>query len=192
MAGAAAARRRLGGLGYGEIRVLPFDQARRPQLAGPRGADLRALPLGAVVAGRRAASEATVLEAAAAAADEPVGAPRVGLSGAVIGVGERRVLRVVMRAGEAQVREGGAFLEGLRAGGAPDVVAERIPWPVGAGELPLARWMLEPRLPGAHPATVDGPLLDDCLDFLAALFAAGVDEPPARLADAGRLVARAC
>src|SRR4051794_16890623 len=92
-AGAAAARRRLRALGYTDVDLVPFDQERRPALAPPAPADARALPLSAVLAGRRRHEEApTVLEAAGAAAGEPVlrADARLGLSGVVLVLGERR------------------------------------------------------------------------------------------------------
>jgi hypothetical protein len=195
--GVAQARRRLRDLGCAEIEVVPFDQERRPALAPPGTHDARALPLGAIVVGRRARADATtVLEAAGAAAGERVARAdaRVGLSGVVLVVGERRVLRVVLRAGEEQIAAGVGFLRALRAAGPPPGVEERIAWPEAEGELPLARWVLEPRLPGAPADDPGDAFLADCVDFLADIFGvpvAAADAAPG-LAESARLVASAC
>src|SRR5947199_226850 len=71
---------------------------------------------------------------------------RVGLSGVLLVVAEDHVLRVVLAAGAAQIADGVGFLGALRATGPGAAVAERIAWPQAEGELPLARWVLEPRL----------------------------------------------
>ena len=192
-AAAAEARRRARALGYPAVEVIPFDQPRRAWLGPPRPADLRALPLGAVVAARRDTGP-TILEAAGAAAGEPFGreAARVGQAGVVLVAGAERVLRCVLKAGDAQIAAPLAFLARLRDAAPPAAVAERIAWSVGGGELALARWSVEPRLAGVPASSPGGAFLDDCVEFLAALFAVALDDEPAPLAAAGELVAAAC
>ena len=118
----------------------------------------------------------------------------VGLSGVVLVLGPR-VLRLVLRAGEGQITDGVEFLAALRAAGPPPAVEEQIAWPEAEGELPLARWVLEPRLAGAPADDPGDAFLADCVDFLADLFAvpvpAAVGDTPG-LAGAARLVASAC
>src|SRR4051812_46004924 len=189
--GVTRARRRLRELGYPRVEVVPFDQERRPGLAPPGAGDLRALPLSAVVVGRRDDGP-TMLEAAGE--DVARADARVGLSGVVLVLGERRVLRMVLHAGAPQISDGVRFLRALRSGELPPVVSERIAWPEAEGELALARWVVEPRLPGTPLSDPDEAFFADCVEFLTELFAVPVPaavDPPS-LVDAAALVASVC
>ena len=197
--GVDAARRRLRRLGHTRVETVPFDPERRPALAPPGLADARALPLSAIVVGRRAeALGPTILQAAGEAASEPVvpADARAGLSGVVLALGDRRVLRAVMCAGGEQIGAGVGFLAALRAAGPSPEVADRIAWPAAEGELALARWVVEPRLAGDAPDLAGEAVLADCVEFLAELFTARVDANAGAgagdLAAAGGLVASAC
>lgn len=122
------------------------------------------------------------------------GWPLVGWSGVMLQIGDAGVLRVAVGPARRAIERQRRALEALEAAGAPPLVAERAPSPLGRGELGLASWSVEQRLVGASPPLALGDrLVADCLDFLVALHRAGDGRrggrSPAEDADA---IAQAC
>ena len=72
--------------------------------------------------------------------------------------------------------------------------ADRLPLPLHTGRTGLADWALEARLPGRAPdARLPPKLLQDCIDFLVVLHAAGRDEQArSSLAGAADVLAPVC
>jgi hypothetical protein len=176
---AARMHRRIRALGYVESTTLLWDVggALRPRLAWSRGsgaAYLTRFPLGAVVVGRHGAAEPTIVDAAreaAAASAELVPPGPFGLREAgVVVVGGDAVLRVAVGPARLHLGAQQRALEALAAATTDSFVHERVPALLATGEAGLGGWMLETRLPGRETRAADGPLLDDCVEFLAALF----------------------
>jgi aminoglycoside phosphotransferase (APT) family kinase protein len=83
-----------------------------------------------------------------------------------------------------------AALDRLRGHDLPDVVTERVPWPLQRGREGLTDWALERLLPGTRaPRDVPRPLLDDCIDFLVALGRVGGADPARTFAELAETVA---
>jgi aminoglycoside phosphotransferase (APT) family kinase protein len=154
--------------------------ARRPDESAHPSSPTDRFPLGAVAVGSRS-DEPTLLAAVAEAAGF-AGAYPVALvreSGLVL-TGEPGVLRVSVGPARHHVDVQRSVLEALRDAEPPPSVAERIPWLRAAGETGLAVWSLERRLPGSTtPPRRPTAFVQDCLDFLVALFAATRDGAPA-------------
>lgn len=151
---AAAAAASLEQLGYPLVEVLTWN------LEGELGTG--SLPLGAVAVGRRSASN-TVLQSLVG--DRGTRPPLLR-EGAVVALSDTEVLRVSIgrsRPVDGQV----AALAGLRAAG---FTSELVPWTTESGQLGLAHWSREPRLPGSPPPGLDDGLLDAGLQFLGDLF----------------------
>ena len=76
----------------------------------------------------------------------------------------------------------------LRAGAVPALVRDRVPEFVARARIGLADWSLERRLSGERPRTpLTEQVLSECVDFLVALHASGVQEegePAAAIEDA--------
>jgi len=152
-----------------------------------QGQRLSALvPTRALVVGARVAPEQTVLEAVAEEVSRVTGTrPAYGWplarEGMTVAIAPDVVLRVAIGQGRQTIGLQRDALAMLRAAGPPPVVADRVPWLAGDGRLGLADWCAERRMQGRPaPADLPGPLLDDCVEFLLALFALASDDRPAR------------
>jgi aminoglycoside phosphotransferase (APT) family kinase protein len=178
---ARRAERSLRERGY-EPSVLRWDIGGRADLpfvsVGGRSLSER-FPQRAIALGRRGAGGATTLEAALAEAERAAGeelrpewvSVRAGL--VVVAAGPA-ILRVAIGRARSQIRDQIAALGALEAADPPLEVAERIPWVIAHGRVGLGEWSLERRLRGARPdRRLEGPLLDQCLEFLVALRRAG-------------------
>jgi hypothetical protein len=193
--------------GYPTVFACFWELDQRPGLAlpetgsgsRPRGLAGR-LPLSVLVVGRRPEATPTLLQSSVAAAREAsalapalVG-PFVGLSGVLLVLGEKGVLRVTVRAGGEQLERPRAALEGLRELKPEALVRDRVPWTLASGKVGIGRWTMEPRLPGRHPSALTGELRKDCLEFLVSLHAAGAGAPPRGPSPAGaaEIVASVC
>jgi Phosphotransferase enzyme family len=168
---AARARRALRRRGYADVSVLRWDLPDRVRLPGLT-ADGPRLPRYALVVGRRRAREPTAVESALETAAEPGAgvswaSTRAGL---VVLAVNGSLLRVAIGPTRAEIDNGAAALEALRAASPPSEVADRVPWPLSRGRVGLADWSLERLLTGTQPSrSVPEPLLGDCLGFLQAL-----------------------
>lgn len=161
-------RRQLEQRGYPHTAVLTWNE-NRPVTPMPRR---RAAPA-ALVVGERDSGASTAVEAAAEAAGFLLHEPPAVRQGVVVAVGDEAVLRVAIGPAKVQIDRAVHALETLRTAGLQEDTAARIPWTIADGTIGLARWSLEPRLPGA--AVGPGPseqLLAECGEFLRALFAA--------------------
>jgi Phosphotransferase enzyme family len=168
-----------------EQAVQPSD-ARRPRRV------VEHLPRAAVVIGCDAETGPTLFELAVHDAsveigeelDEP-GRPLATGGGTLIVLARSHVLRVAAGPGRRHLVRHHAALDELWARRPPAVVAERLPRTLANADRGLGAWLLEDRLPGMVPATVDGAVVDDCVDFLVALHRCGHG------ADDGSLIAAA-
>jgi hypothetical protein len=144
------------------------DRVRLPELTdeGPR------LPRYALAVGRRGQREPTAVQSALEAASEHGlearwASTRAGL---VVLAVNGSLLRVAIGPTRAEIDNGLASLEALRAAAPPPEVANRVPWPLSRGRVGLADWSLERLLNGTQPPrAVPEPLFGDCLAFLEAL-----------------------
>jgi hypothetical protein len=174
---ARQAKRALRERGY-EPSVFRWDIGGRAELplVSVSGRSLsERFPQRAVALGRHGASAPTTLEAALADAERAAGeklrpewvSVRAGL--VVVAAGPA-ILRVAIGRARSQIRDQIAALEALEQADSPLEVAERIPWVIAHGRAGLGEWSLERRLRGARPdRRLEGPLLDECFDFLVAL-----------------------
>jgi aminoglycoside phosphotransferase (APT) family kinase protein len=177
-----AARRAVVEKGYRPATAISWEWEQAIRLPGmrprPPATLAERLPLGLLVVGGEAAGPTLLQSAIADASPSAAGAlepswPLVRQSGLVV-LGEGGVLRVAVGPGGRELALARAALEALQAASPPPVVAERIPWLVAEGAVGLARWSLEQRLPGrVAPAELSKNVLADCVEFLAALHAAG-------------------
>lgn len=166
---AARARRALRARRYEDGGTIFWDLPDRVRLPGLTEAGAR-LPRYALVIGRRGPRRPSAVETAVdeARAGRPSWAStRAGL--VVLGV-QGALLRVAIGPTRAEIDNGVAALDALRALSPPPEVADRVPWPAGRGRIGLADWSLERLLEGSTPPrSVPEPLFRDCLDFLSAL-----------------------
>jgi aminoglycoside phosphotransferase (APT) family kinase protein len=171
---ARKAEARLREQGY-DTSVLRWDIGQRVELpyTSVKGPSLtERLPRRAIVIGRRGDPGPTALEAALEAAGSDTRADWVSVrAGIVVAAAGAGILRVAVGgAARTQIHDQVAALEALRAAGAPEVVAERIPWVTGSGTVGLADWSLERRLTGVRPRRELGDaLLEECFAFLVGL-----------------------
>ena len=200
--GAVAAARTLRRRGYPETAVLVWDLEQ--SLRGPgleprryRTGPTLLVPLGAAARGSRNGGP-TLYDAVRAEAERHSGsrldrgAPMVRETG-LLSLSPDVVLRVALGAGRDPMLRQRSALESLRTETLPEEVESRVPWPLGYGKTGLADWTVERRLSGERPAeAVEGPLREDCLDFLVALFAAGTGAAPASPAADAEAVAAHC
>jgi hypothetical protein len=175
-AGTPAAVRALRRLGYA-VSVVRWDldhPLRVPSLPPAALAPVQRAPRRALVVGTRAPG-GTMLEAA-------IGAARRELPGLeprwpsvrealLVSVTPAGVLRVGLGPAGAEMDVVVARLEALRSSSPPPAVADRTPWPLARGREGLADWLVERLLPGTQPQRLDPSVLDDCVEFLVALFA---------------------
>jgi phosphotransferase family enzyme len=162
---AQQARRTLGRAGYPRREVTAWEIDRGLPGRARTGPPL----LGRLVVGRRGDRSPTMLEHALSAEGvETDGVTVLIREGALVALSPARVVRLAV--GPSRVLDGQrAALDSLRACGPPPHVADRVAWIESAASAGLARWTGERRLAGAQPPSLAGALLDDCLDFLAAL-----------------------
>jgi glycosyltransferase involved in cell wall biosynthesis len=190
---AARAARTLRREGLQVTALRTGDRARRHGLGRGSWARRRQLPVGWIVAGTRGPREPSVLDAAIAGASACAGtrlqrvAATVFESGKLLVEladpgGRAYVLRIAGKPARAQLDRSLDALARLARAGPEDSVRGRIPWPVAAGELGLARWSLEVKAPGRHPRWMTSGLWDECVEFLLSLH--GLDAPR-RSGDAG-------
>jgi peptidoglycan/xylan/chitin deacetylase (PgdA/CDA1 family) len=170
-------------LGYTQTQIIAWEAQsilRLDRFSGPRPrlTIIEKLPVGALVLGHRIPPEPTVLDAAFAAAGVDPGsvagrrAPTVR-TGALVAFAKDTVLRTAIGAGAGDIDAQCAAFAALGAPGLDPVIKERIPWIIDEGWVGLARWSLEPRVPGQRVDNRITPLLlDDCVDFLVHLFTA--------------------
>jgi aminoglycoside phosphotransferase (APT) family kinase protein len=166
-------RRALRRVGYSEAGVLFWDLGGRAALPGVvegGGTLAERLARYALVLGRRGPPEPTVAAAALAAS----GARQVRWAsmqpGLVVVAADGVLLRVAIGRSVMQMDNAAAALSLLCARDLPEVVTERVPWPLGRGREGLADWSLERLLPGTRASReVPEPLFTDCLDFLVEL-----------------------
>jgi hypothetical protein len=176
---ARRARRIVRRLGHATVRILMWDHEMILRSATAGGALSRSrligyLPQRALVIGEGSRPARTLLDEALAEASRATGLPLEGSPASVraellIMETAGGILRVAVGPGRRQILGQRAALATLRASGAPAFLAERIPWELASGTCGIAEWSLERRLPGTRPASMDEPVLRDCLDFLAAL-----------------------
>ncbi len=145
---------------------------------------------GALVVGRASAPEPSVLDQAVekAACSMDVRLVRRAIvvqeSGKILQElegpdGQRFVQHVAVRPASDLIEQSTRARARLAQAGAATAVRDRTPWPVCEGEVGLARYMVEPWLPGRHPAQLTERLWEECLEFLVALHWAGRDETAA-------------
>ena len=153
------------------------------------------LPQGALVFGRGAVAGPSIMDAvlddAGAALGRRLNPVRLSARGGVmLAFCERELVRVAVGPGRGQVEAQRSALESLREANPPAAVARLVPWPMAAGRTGLAEWTVEPLMPGAPARGVEGPLMEECLDFLAGLHSLG--GAPSSLAGAAEVVAQVC
>jgi len=86
------------------------------------------------------------------------------------------VLRIATGPGGRQIDAQTHALQALAAASPPGPVAERVSRIVGEGQVGLARWSFELRLPGVPaPLSLNRSLVESCVEFLAALHGLGSD-----------------
>ncbi len=184
------ARRAVHRLGYSTVLVFTWDQQQRLRNQATRRRTRSRVPLReyfprrALIVGQRTPRGGSLLDAVLADANDlarvslQADAPSIR-TGVLIADAEQGILRVALGSGSRQIRNQRAALTALRASGAPELVADRVPWVLASGRCGLADWSLERRLRGS-PATpsVTGRLLVDCVDFLVALHSARSAETP--------------
>lgn len=189
-AGVGRARRGLPG-----SRVVWWEPNLPVSFGKPRGRGRARLPLRALVV--RGEGE-TILDAVLreVGTSESRTPPRLRAKGGLtLAFLERGVLRIAVGPARSKLEHQSRALAGLRALHPPDQVARLVPWQLQAGRTGLADWVLETRLPGTNPTPpLDEALLDECVEFLVALFrldAAGVPPSLERRAEAVGRVAPA-
>jgi aminoglycoside phosphotransferase (APT) family kinase protein len=79
------------------------------------------------------------------------------------------VLRVAAGAACPPLERALRSLEALGRADLPPSLRDRIAWPLMDGEVGPARYALEAKARGGHPAQMTSPLWHDCLEFLIAL-----------------------
>ena len=197
------ATRTLRRLGYRAIDVKLWDWLqgwRAPETDRfGREAIARRLPLNALVRGWRSRPEPTILHELIAEAEIVLGHPfdpgePLFRRGLVVSIGEGGVLRAAVGPARRRIDEQRRALAELEAASEDPVIRRRAPWPLGGGRHGLADWSLERRLPGVVASLdLSDELLEDCLDFLVALHAAGRKAPPSySFADDAEIVAASC
>jgi aminoglycoside phosphotransferase (APT) family kinase protein len=165
---ARGAKRALKQNGYTHVAVLYWDLPGRVRVPGLTD-EGPALPRYALVVGRKGDPAASAIEAVVA--DQGVrpswASTRAGL---VVLAADGSLLRVAIGPTRAEIDNGRAALEALRAAAPPEEVADRVPWPLEHGRAGLADWSLERRLEGTQaPRAVPEPLFGDCVEFLCGL-----------------------
>jgi Phosphotransferase enzyme family len=176
---AARIRRRLRAEGLGVEQLDTGDRSHRHALGiGGRLWRRGHVPEGAILVAAAGARPNSVLEHALADAARVFGAPpRVRDAGVLssgivlVELDDGRPSMLRLAAGPARALLAGAQgkLASLAAADPPAPLRERVPWAVAEGDLGLAVYTLEPRLPGRHPRRLSPALWEECLDFLTVL-----------------------
>lgn len=180
---AARARSLLRRRGYAVTTIWPWDVEQVLRLPGapqrPRKI-VEYLPRAAVVSGRRSFDmEPSLLDAVVSEAgrqiDEPLdgGRPYVSASGTLLLFTRAHVLRIAVGPARRHLDQHRTALVELAALDPPPLVADRLPRVVAGGEVEIASWLLEDRLPGAVPDKIDGQLFDQVVEYLVALHGCG-------------------
>jgi hypothetical protein len=183
---AALARRRLRSVGYADPSILYWDLPARVRLPGLTEEGPR-LPRYALVIGRKGSPGPTAIEAALAAAGDVKPAWASTRAGLVVLAVDGSLLRVAIGPTRTEIDNGAAALEALRSALPPQLVADRVPWPLARGRAGLADWSLEHLLGGSQaPREVPEPLFGDCVAFLQKL---GALRAPASRAHAPTVLA---
>lgn len=163
---AARARGGVRAKGYPDVGVLYWDLPDRVRLAGLTEDGAR-LPRYALVVGSHGARKPSAFEQALDGRTASWASTRAGL---VVAAVNGSLLRVAIGPTRAEIDNGVAAVEALRAAGPPPEVLDRVPWPEGRGRIGLADWSLEHLLPGRKPPReLSDTLHDQCLDVLVAL-----------------------
>lgn len=181
----AEARRALQRRGYRHVVVAGWERhvslGRDLSLRLDHSKPWQRFPLRAAVVGRRELGRPTAVDAAVAAAADSLGRrpePSVlvlGSSGIVLAAFEDAIVRVSVGPAARQIEGQRVALDALASVSPGPTVRDRVPWLLGYGRVGLATWSLERRFPGAvPPADLPATLVEDCLDFLAALHQTGV------------------
>jgi hypothetical protein len=199
MARVAAARIRR--RGYDSVAVIPWDIEQPVQLPG-RGVHRRRiaelLPERVLVVGRRGSVNATLLNAVADEAAVALGTPvRFGWplarTGVLVIVADTSVLRIAVGPPRHRIHAQRQVLEQLLAATPPDIVRERLPWPMEHGRIGLGDWSVEPRLQGEIVSDdVPSGLEWECMEFLAALHLVAAPGPSRSLVDDAHRCASVC
>lgn len=176
---AASVARRLRASGLRVERLDTGDRSRRHPLGvgGPLWRRGQA-PQGAIVIAAAGARPATVLEQALEHAGRALGAPVRARSAQVLPSGivlveldgaRPSLLRLAAGPARALLADAQGKLAALAAANPPAALRERVPWAIAEGDLGVAAFTLEPRLPGTHPRRLSPGLWEECLGFLTAL-----------------------
>lgn len=168
---ARTARRVLRSKGYPDPSTVFWDLPGPVALPGLTAGGPR-LPRYALVLGSRGGPKPSAVESALAAAGAGKLKPRWASTraGLIVLAVDGSLLRVAIGPTRAEIDNGAAALEALRAASPPPEVADRVPWPLGRGRVGVADWSLERLLTGAQPPrAVPEPLFGDCMAFLCAL-----------------------
>lgn len=175
---AAAAARDLRGRGYAAVRTIEWEPGHRVDPDPASATRAERMPLGLVVVAGGETPGPTIVETLTVPGSEL----RSMKSGAVVAVGADVVLRVAVgKAGET-LEHAHAVLAQVRTS-----LRDLVPEPNGRGVAGLGHWTRETRLQGEVGPLDDG-LLQQCVDVLARLHAAGGDDP-ASLTPSARAVA---
>ena len=203
---AARTARLLAGGGREVQRIATGERARRYGL-GPRSWRWRhRLPVGWVLVGWSGPRRASVAKRIVEEAGGRLGASLSWSTAGVVetgklmielvdDVGRAYVLRVAAGAARPPLERALRSLAVLAAADLPPAFREQIPWPLVDGEVGCARYALEGKARGGHPAQMTAALWHDCLEFLIALRRVhpggvqGADHGATTLADNVRAVA---
>jgi aminoglycoside phosphotransferase (APT) family kinase protein len=196
-------RRLLRARGYGTTEIILWDVDQfvyLPGVSSETGARRLAelLPQRALVVGRRGPAAPTVLEAVVREVARQTGrAVKRGLPlarvGLTLGLTDDYVVRIAIGPGRRKIELQRTALDLLSESAPAGVVTERVPWLVASGKLGLADWSAERRLPGSAASSDLTPqLLEDCIDFLIELHAAGGAGARAPSSKDAAIVAVAC
>jgi hypothetical protein len=187
-------------------RIATGERARRYGL-GPRSWRWRyRLPVGWVLVGWSGPRRASVAERIVEEAAGRLGAPLSWSAAGVVETGKLMielvddagrayVLRVAAGAARPPLERALRSLAALGGADLPLALRERIPWPLVDGEVGCARYALEGKARGGHPAQMTSTLWHDCLEFLIDLRHVrpggvdGADRGATALADHVRAVA---
>jgi hypothetical protein len=116
-----------------------------------------------------------------------------GSSGVVVADLGPVILRLALGPARSRLVAQQKTLEQIRGLDPSGRLTARVPSLVAHGEVGLAAWALEKRLPGRHPAGLDADLLTDSAEFLTDLGRLTVDgSPRARFLSAAHEVGKAC
>lgn len=200
----ATAQRALQRHGYGQQRLVVWESGQPLIEHGtawiPDTPFAHRLPLNAVVSGSRAANGKTILDAAREQAATVLSAGQIaepaliGSSGVVITGAGHAILRLALGRARELLAAHRSGVEMLMRTDPDRSVARRLPLGLATGDVGLASWSLERRLPGRVAVAVAGEdLLDDCVEFLTGVHLAGRGmASPVDLRQSAEIIAGAC